>query len=68
MALSIICQEALWLRHLAKEIDPDALFEAMPIYCDNKRAVDLVQCQADKKPNILTYATILFENGDIYRK
>lgn len=43
MALSASCQEAIWLRALAQEIDPNAVTEATNIFCDNKGAVDLAK-------------------------
>jgi transposase InsO family protein len=41
MALAATCQEALWLRALAKELDPQSVEEPTMILCDNKGSVDL---------------------------
>ncbi|EZA49516.1 Copia protein [Ooceraea biroi] len=43
MALSSTVQEALWLRELAKELDPDAVSTGIKIFCDNKEAVDFAK-------------------------
>lgn len=43
MALSATCQEALWLRALAQELDPEAVASGTVIYCDNKGAADLAK-------------------------
>lgn len=43
MALSAICQEALWLRTLARELDPEATKSGTVIYCDNMGAADLAK-------------------------
>ena len=39
MSLSTTCQEALWLRNLAQDLDPS--LKPMSIHCDNKGAIDL---------------------------
>lgn len=41
MALSATCQEVLWLRSLAAEIDSTYISKPTIIHCDNKGAVDL---------------------------
>lgn len=41
MALTMACQEALWLRSLAKEVFPSATTEAINIGCDNLGAIEL---------------------------
>lgn len=43
MALSAAIQEALWLRKLAKELDPETVTKAMLIRCDNKGSIDLAK-------------------------
>jgi hypothetical protein len=41
MALSYTCQELIWLRSLASELDPTSVEEPTTLYNDNKGAVDL---------------------------
>lgn len=41
MAPSSTEQEALWLRIIAKELDPDAVLPGVTIFCNNKGAIDL---------------------------
>ncbi|XP_035740329.1 secreted RxLR effector protein 161-like [Vespa mandarinia] len=42
IALSSTAQEALWLRVIAKELDPDAVLP-VTIFCNNKGAIDLAK-------------------------
>lgn len=48
VSLSLACQEALWLRNLLSEINPDLVPEATKIYVDNKAAIDLAKTTAYK--------------------
>lgn len=43
MALSATSQEALWIRSLALELDPEAVSRGLKIFCDNKGAIDLAK-------------------------
>ncbi|KAK9693998.1 hypothetical protein QE152_g33828 [Popillia japonica] len=40
------CQEVLWLRMLAQEIDATAVSQPTIVYCDNKSAIDLAETSA----------------------
>ncbi|KAK9679765.1 hypothetical protein QE152_g39741 [Popillia japonica] len=46
MGLSTTCQEVLWLRMLALEIDATAVSQPTIVYCDNKSAIDLAETGA----------------------
>ncbi|KAK9703101.1 Reverse transcriptase (RNA-dependent DNA polymerase) [Popillia japonica] len=46
MGLSTTCQEVLWLRMLAQEIDATAVSQPTIVYCDNKSAIDLAETSA----------------------
>lgn len=39
--MALACQEALWLRQLAAELDPKSIPTVIMIYSDNKGTTDL---------------------------
>lgn len=46
MALSAVCEEPIWLRSLASEIDPGIIGESTIIYMDKKSAIDLASASS----------------------